>query len=75
VRSSNKERKKIANYFLLGMAATCVLESQVGFIYKVKNVRKPLSFLWNGEITWPFIGAVRAFSCHIRGFQTKGASQ
>uniref|UniRef100_UPI0020426B58 hypothetical protein n=1 Tax=Bacillus cytotoxicus TaxID=580165 RepID=UPI0020426B58 len=28
MRCSNKERKKLAGYFLLGMAATCVLESQ-----------------------------------------------
>jgi len=33
VQSSNKERKEVVGYFLFSMAATCVLESQVGFIY------------------------------------------
>uniref|UniRef100_UPI00203C3942 hypothetical protein n=1 Tax=Bacillus cytotoxicus TaxID=580165 RepID=UPI00203C3942 len=27
----NKKRKRVARYFLLCMAVTCVLESQVGF--------------------------------------------
>uniref|UniRef100_UPI00203EBA71 hypothetical protein n=1 Tax=Bacillus cytotoxicus TaxID=580165 RepID=UPI00203EBA71 len=34
MRCSNKERRKVEGYFLLGIAATCAPKSQVGFIYK-----------------------------------------
>uniref|UniRef100_UPI0020422101 hypothetical protein n=1 Tax=Bacillus cytotoxicus TaxID=580165 RepID=UPI0020422101 len=50
MRSSNKERTKVADYFLFSMAATCVLESQVGFIYNPSwgaNILYSL-FLYNG---------------------------
>uniref|UniRef100_UPI00203FE228 hypothetical protein n=1 Tax=Bacillus cytotoxicus TaxID=580165 RepID=UPI00203FE228 len=33
MRCSNKERKKVACYFLLSKAVTCVLGSQFGFLY------------------------------------------
>uniref|UniRef100_UPI00203EFFEB hypothetical protein n=1 Tax=Bacillus cytotoxicus TaxID=580165 RepID=UPI00203EFFEB len=33
MRCLNKERKKVAGYFLFSIAAMCVKESQIGFIY------------------------------------------
>uniref|UniRef100_UPI00203C6EDF hypothetical protein n=1 Tax=Bacillus cytotoxicus TaxID=580165 RepID=UPI00203C6EDF len=38
MRCSNKVREKVAGYVLLGMAATCVLENQLGFIYSLPTI-------------------------------------
>uniref|UniRef100_UPI00203DD434 hypothetical protein n=1 Tax=Bacillus cytotoxicus TaxID=580165 RepID=UPI00203DD434 len=40
MRCSSKERKKVTGYFLFSIAAICLLERQVGFIY-----RNPFPFL------------------------------
>ncbi|SFI37044.1 MULTISPECIES: hypothetical protein [unclassified Bacillus (in: firmicutes)] len=43
-RAKFKQReKKVAGYFLFSMAATCVLESQVGFIYKQRKEEDTIS--------------------------------
>uniref|UniRef100_UPI00204167AC hypothetical protein n=1 Tax=Bacillus cytotoxicus TaxID=580165 RepID=UPI00204167AC len=49
MRCSNKEREKVAGYFSFSMAATCVPESQVEFIYTRDRVKSV--FLYSVSIT------------------------